>query len=151
MTYDLHANNQVLSTFRMASDWLHLLEQCGAYFTCMTHGARWYTLFDERMSTHHHDSSDDGTSESVDDKYPAIICNCGFEVTDEEAKVMARIARNYAAIQHSLPDPTEEEQNTPITTPEHWRPFPKKIRGDWVENYERFAEWAEKSQGFKVY
>jgi hypothetical protein len=150
MSYDLHPNNQGLPSFCMASDWLHLLEQCGAYFACVHKDARWYAVFDERMSTHYH-HDDDGAPEPMTDNYPAIICNCGFEVTDEEAKVMARIARNYAAIQRSLPDPTEEEQNTPITTPDHLRPFPKKIRGDWVENYERFAEWAEKSQGFKVY
>lgn len=38
------------------------------------------------------------------DKYPLLLSNDGFAVTDEEAKIMARIARNYVTIQRTLPD-----------------------------------------------
>jgi hypothetical protein len=153
MGHDLYPNNEALPHFPMGLAWSFLLEQCGAYFTCVSHGARWYSLWDERMSTHHHATDDDteGRKDVVDTTYPAIICNCGFEVTEEEAKVMARIARNYAAIQRTLPELTEEERDQPITTPDYLRPFPQSIRRDWVEMYEQFAEWAEQSQGFKVH
>jgi hypothetical protein len=151
MVYDLSPNNKELKVFRL-SGWAHLLEQCGAYFSCMSQGARWYMLRDERMTTHYHDINDDGEAELIrDSDYPAIICNCGFEVTEEEAKVLARIARNYAAIQRTLPALTEEERGMPITTPSYLRPFPQPIRDDWVENFEQFAEWAEQSQGFKIF
>jgi hypothetical protein len=145
----LRAKNKDLPTFRLSS-LPHLLEQCGAYFTCVSQGARWYTIFDERMSTHHHMNDKDETETVIDKNYPAILCGCGFEVTAEEAHVLARIARNYAAIQRTLPDPTEEEKNAPITVPRYMLPFPQKIRSDWVEQYERFAEWAEQSDGFTV-
>lgn len=154
MVYDLHANNQDLKPFRMGSDWLHLLAQCGSYFTCIYSGARWYTIFDERMTTHYHyspDDDDEGERVPMRDNYPAIICNCGFEVTAEEAKVMARIARNYAAIQRTVPEMTDEEYDRSVSTPHYLRPFPLPIRRDWVERYEQFAEWAEQSRGFKVF
>jgi hypothetical protein len=153
MGYACIANNKEIETFVMGAFlWPHLLEQCGSYFTCITRGARWYTVFDERMSTHfHHDDDDEVRKPVVDRQYPAIICNCGFEVTEEEARVMARIARNYVAIQETLKEPTEEELNAPITTPDYLRPFPLYVRRDWVERYKQFAEWAEQSQGFKIY
>lgn len=153
MVYDLEANNKDLKPFRMAGDWLHLLAQCGSYFTCIHSGARWYMMFDERMTTHYHPSDDDeaGRIQVIDKSYPAIICNCGFEVTEEEAKVLARIARNYAAIQRTLAEPTESEQDRYDAMPDYLRSFPKYIRRDWVERYEEFAEWAEQSRGFKVF
>jgi hypothetical protein len=150
MGHDLVANNKELEGLHMAGAWLHLLGQCGAYFPYLTQGARWYALFDERMTTHYH-SDDDDQRVATYQEYPAIICNCGFEITEEEARVLARIARNYAAIQKTLSEPSEEEENQPITVPDYLRPFPRYIRRDWVELYERFAEWAEQSQGFKIY
>src|SRR5258708_30018815 len=139
MSYHLIPNNKELQLFRLAS-LPHLLEQCGAYFTCISKSARWYTLWDERMSTHYHENDKGEREQVIDQHYPAIICQCGFEVTEEEAKVMARIARNYAAIQHTLEEPSEGERNQPITTPDFLKPFPTYIRRDWVENYELFAD-----------
>lgn len=148
MSHDLEPQNKEIGWLHLTS-WMHLIEQCGSYFTCISRGARWYMVFDERMTTHYHDVNDDGAREKVTDKeYPAIFCNCGFEVTEEEAKVMACIARNYAAIQRTLDEPTEE---IPFDEPEYKRPFPQYIRRDWVEQFEKFAKWAEQSQGFKVY
>lgn len=149
MAHDLYANNKELESFHMAGSWTHLLEQCGAYFTCMLRGARWYMLYDERMTTHTHYTENDEREQVIDQEYPTLLCNCGgFEVTPEETHVLARIARNYATIQRSIPDQTEEERDR---IPEYMRPFPIKIREDWVEQYEQFAEWAEQSQGFKVH
>ncbi len=147
MGYDLKPNNKELKPFHFPG-YLHLLEQCGAYFTCIFQGARWYSLWDERMSMHRHVNEDDEL-EQVVDQYPSIICNCGgFDVTEEETKVMARIARNYAAIQRTVEPSTEDDT---IFEPQYLRPFPKYIRRDWVDQYEQFAEWAEQSQGFKIF
>ncbi len=137
MGHDLYAHNKDLKPFRMGLAWLHLLEQCGSYFTYISKGARWY-IYDERKSV-------------IDKQYPAIICNCRFEITEEEAKVLARIAQNYAAIQRTVGEPSEEELNAPITTPDSLKPFPGKVRQDWIELFVHFAEWAEQSQGFKVH
>lgn len=154
MGHDLYANNKSLEPLHMGSAWIHLLEQCGTYFPFVSQGARWYMPYDQRMTTHFHEPEGDANGERapvIDKHYPAIICNCGFEITEEEAKVLARIARNYAAIQRTLKEPPEEELNVPITTPNYLKPFPKYIRRDWVELYEQFAEWAEQSNGFKVH
>ncbi len=151
MGHDLYANNKELSPLHMAGAWLHLLEQCGSYFTYVSHGARWYMVFDERMTTHYHSNEDDERETVTDTNYPAIICNCGFEITEEEAKVVARIARNYASMQRTLKEPTEEELDQPFDTPDYLKPFPRYIHRDWVDLYEEFASWAEKSQGFKIH
>lgn len=148
MGYDLHANNKKLPTMHMGLSWIYLLEQCGSYFTCVHGGARWYMIFDERMTTHYHVDDDDKPAQVVDQSYPAILCNCGFKVTAEEARVLARIARNYAAIQRTLLEPTEQDQS--IALPDYRKPFPQWIRRDWVDLYEQFAEWAEQSRGFRV-
>lgn len=154
MGHDLYPNNEKLEKFHMGLAWSHLLEQCGSYFTYVSLGARWYMVHDERMTTHFHDldEKEDGERAPVIDKqYPAIICNCGFEITEEEARVLARIARNYAAIQRTVEEPSEEDLNIPISTPDYLKPFPRYIRRDWVELFEQFAKWAEQSNGFKVY
>lgn len=151
MAYDLKPNNTELAWFRLGS-LPHLLEQCGAYFTCMQHGARWYTVWDERMSRHYHENAEGEREWVMLRDYPAILCQCGgFEVTEEEARVLARIARNYAAIQRTLDEPSEEEKIQPIDTPDFLKPFPQWMRRDWIQQYEDFADWAEQSQGFKIY
>lgn len=152
MGYDLHANNPTLPPFHMGMAWTYLLEQSGAYFPCVSQGARWYMLFDERMTMHFHDTNDDGERQQViDQSYPAILCNCGFAVTEEESRVLARIARNTVAIQHTLMEPTQAEYERSFHQPAYQQPFPCWIRRDWVECFERFAEWAEQSHGFKVF
>jgi 23S rRNA C2498 (ribose-2'-O)-methylase RlmM len=152
MSDDLHANNPDLPSFHMSMGiWPHLLEQSGAYFTCLIKGARWYTLHDERMTTHYHLNEDDQV-EKIVAEYPAILCQCGsFEVTEEEAKVLARIARNYAAIQRTLKEPPEEEWGKLMMMPAYERPVVSWIRRDWVDIYENFAEWAEQSRGFTIH
>jgi hypothetical protein len=49
---------------------------------------------------------------------------------------MARIARNFAAVQRSLPD----DSNWPV-----------KIRGAVTDKIAAFADWAEKADGFKIW
>jgi hypothetical protein len=149
MSNKLYANNPKLEPFRLCS-WYHLLEQCGCYFTCISKGARWYAIFDERMSTHYHANENEEVEKITEIDYPAMLCNCGFEIVEEEAKVIARIARNYAAIQRTLPEETDEEYLQLSGKPDYLRPFPRYIRRDWVENFEQFADWAEQSQGFKL-
>lgn len=67
------------------------------------------------------------------DDYPRLISNDGFRVTAEEARIIARIAGNYCAYQRLL-SPGDEG----------------KIREDFVEKFERFAEWLPKSRGFTI-
>jgi hypothetical protein len=147
MAYDLYANNTELSHFH-TQGWTHLLAQFGTYFPFITQGAQWYALFDGRMDIHHHPTEPE--SDVVIEPYPSILCNCGgFEATEEEAKVLARMARNYVSIQRTL---DETHRLDPMDNiPYYLRKFPQKIRSDWVDNYEQFADWAEQSQGFKIY
>jgi hypothetical protein len=144
MSYDLYANNTELPRFH-TQGWTHLLPQFGTYFPFTTSGATWYALFDGRMGVHNHP-----TEPENEEQYPSIICTCGgFEATEEEAKVMPRMARNYVAIQRTL---DETHRLDPLDAiPYYLRKFPQKIRNDWVDNYEQFADWAEASRGFKIY
>jgi len=109
----------------------------------------------------------------VDDRMPAgddsprLTSNDGMRVTAEEAKMMARMARNYVLIQRSLPEEnasgslidkgsiTRDDLMRTLTSAltgsnpdEKW---PQKIRSDFVDKFEQFAEWAERSGGFAIY
>lgn len=155
MGYDFTPNNATAGEFHLgAFSWPVLLDACGYFFAAIHHGPQWYCVWgrDERMGDH----------------YPRILSNDGFEVTGEEAKIMARIARNYVAIQRSLPEEnrgiginsqakgfTKEDVLNMLARGMHDEPYnaiwPLKIRDDFVDKFEAFAEWAEKSDGFKIY
>lgn len=60
-------------------------------------------------------------------EFPMIMTNDGFKVTAAEAKVMARCARNYADLRE-----------------DNWRE-------DFVEKFRDFADWAERSGGFRIW
>jgi hypothetical protein len=137
MGYDLHANNQELDSFHFgAFSWIHLLEQCGTYFVCLNQGPKWYCVFeaDERMGT----------------DYPELISNDGFPVTSEEAHVLARIARNYVAVQNTLGDDAKLDDSD-FMKPAVMQVWPRKYREDWNDLFIRFAEWADKSDGFQIH
>lgn len=121
--YRFVPNNKEADDFTMSAfHWPLILDQCGTYFIALSHGSRWFYVqgVDDRMG-----ESEEG---------PAIIMNSGFPVTEEEAKVLARIVRNYAIIQRT--EGTEE-----------WIPRLKHVLIDAIE---AFAEWAEKSGGFQI-
>lgn len=127
MTYDLRPNNTEIQSFKMSGfHWPLILEQCGTYFAAVFHKARFFYVsgIDDRMG-----DSEDG---------PAILLNDGFSVTEEEAKVLARITRNYIAIQRDL-DPNQPD------------PIMPALKINLLNLLEEFAEWSEQSQGFKVY
>jgi hypothetical protein len=79
-----------------------LLEACGYLFGCIHYGAQWRCLGAETDYRLWGDNPD-----GSDTPYPAIMGG-EFEVTEEEAQIMARIAKNFAAMQHMLP----EEKNS---------------------------------------
>ena len=136
MGYDLQPRNKELEQFYLrAFSFPVLLVICGYLWPCINRGPKWCCVFgvDERMPK--------GQTS------PTLITNDGFRVTAEEARIMARMTRNFVAIQRSLPDQEEQGMST-LGYLEHW---PRKIRDDWVDRFEAFAEWAEQSQGFKIW
>jgi hypothetical protein len=126
MGYDLKPKNEKEETFRFgAFSFPVLLEACGYLFSCVQVGAKWCYA--------------PGVDPRMGDTYPRLMTNDGFPVTAEEAKIMARMARNFMAIQRSLPDNQAEHEK------------PMKIRKDFVDKFERFAEWADRSDGFEIW
>lgn len=125
MGYDLRAKKEGVEDFNIgAFSFPVLIEACGYLFPCISIGARYCYVpgVDPRI-----------------EHGPTLITNDGFPVTEEEAKIMARIARNYVAIQRNLPDDQRDHEQ------------PMKIRKDFVDKFERFAEWADKSGGFEIW
>lgn len=134
--------------------WGPLLEACGYLWPLAQKGGQWYCVFgvDQRLGT----------------DYPLLLSNDGFTVTAEEAKIMARCARNFVAVQRSLPVPDPESRPV-VDRPEgidreglvkllHRTvsggsddPWPRKLRDDFIDKYEHFADWADKSGGFEVW
>jgi hypothetical protein len=134
MGYDFRPKKKDAGDFYLgAFSWPVLVEQFGCMFPFMQK-IKWYCVFgiDERMP--------------ATDTYPRIISNDGFKVRNDEAKMMAQMARNYVAIQRSLP----EQPEIPFNTPDELKPWPRKIRTDFVDQFEKFADWAEKSGGFSI-
>jgi hypothetical protein len=153
MGYDLAPKNEAAGDFHFgAFSFPVLLEACGYLFSSIHRGGQWYCAF--------------GGDPRMGESYPLILSNDGFAVTDEEAKIMARIARNLVLIQRTLPDENlgkgmdskpsfnrEDVEALLIAAmhdrkPETW---PLKIRPDFVDKFEKFAEWAEQSGGFEIW
>lgn len=134
MGYDLKASNKAVGWFHFgAFSWLTFTENLGYLFPVIQKSAQWYCVWgaDERMP--------------VGDTYPRLIGNDGMRITADEARTMARMARNYVAVQRSL---TPETQGTDCLGNPKW---PQKTREDFVDKIEAFAEWAEKSRGFTIH
>lgn len=155
MGYDLTAKNSAAGGFHFgAFSFPVVLEVCNYLFPVVHGGGRWYAVFgvDPRMPR--------------GDTYPAVLSNDGFEVTAEEARIMARFCRNFVAVQRSLPDENrpddmrgKAEFNRDDVVALMQRamhgtdpgPWPVKIRADFIDTIERFVEWAEKSEGFAIH
>ena len=154
MSYDLRAANTDIDDFTLgAFSFPVLLEACGYLFPCIHNGGRWYCVFgaDPRMPK--------GC------KYPALLSNDGFKVTADEAKIMARIARNLVEVQRSLPDDnaTNDMRSKSTFTKDDLHilmnamhgngpePWPVKIRTDFTDKFQAFAEWADLSGGFEIW
>lgn len=122
MGYDLKPIKRDTEDFHFGAwSWPVLVEACGYLFACVSIGARYCYQpdADERFKAG-----------------PTLITNDGIKITATEAKLMARVARNFVAIQRGLPDDSDA---------------PKKIRTDFVDRFEAFAGWAEKSGGFRIW
>jgi len=123
MGYDLEPNNKNLDTFHFgAFSWPILLEACGYLYPAVQKRVQWEMA---------------GNAGDIDKRfknceYPPILSNDGFYVTTEEAKIMARMAENFVAIESGKPDG-------------------KRIRDDFLSKFEQFAKWAKQSGGFKIW
>lgn len=159
MSYDLRPAKRGVEEFRFgAFSFPILLAACGALWPCLHNGGQWFCAFgvDPRMPQ--------------GDDYPRILSNDGFKVTAEEARIMARVARNVVAIQRLLPDPTPEElagagwtRKTSFKREDVEQllmramsdakpgPWPVKIRTDFTDLFEKFADWADRSNGFAIW
>lgn len=153
MGYDFRAKNDDAGDFHLgAFSFPILLEACGYLFSAIQSGGRWYCAF--------------GSDPRMGDSYPLIISNDGFEVTADEAKIMARIARNFVLIQRTLPDENATEGMESKAEfkrddvmklmqeamhPGSRKKWPVKIRPDFIDKFEKFANWMEKSGGFEIW
>jgi hypothetical protein len=139
MGYDLIARNKKIDSFYFgAFSFPVLLDACGYLFPCIHNEGKWYCVFgvDDRFPREH--------------TYPAILCNDGFRVTSEEAHIMARMARNLVVIQRELAKEQLESPKQKSMLDIDEERWPMAVRSDFVDKFERFAEWAEKSGGFSI-
>jgi hypothetical protein len=125
--YDLVPENPDAGGFHFSA-WTFpvLLEACGYLYTCVQRGPRWHAVFgpDPRMGP-------------PGSRYPRLISNDGFPVSDEEARIMARVASNFVLL--NRPDP-----GTNIEPVQH-------IRADFLDRFEAFSQWAENCGGFAIW
>lgn len=83
----------------------------------------------------------------------SLSYNDGARVSAKEAKEMAKLARWIAEYQENLYNifMREPEEKRKLMEADHHRLYTLPVRRDWVERLRDFADWAEKSGGFRVY
>jgi hypothetical protein len=139
MAYDFTPRKSEAGDFRLgAFVWTTLVEMAFGYlFPCQMKGAKyiygWET--DKRFKKEHN--------------YPILISNSYMRVTSTEAKLMARMTRNFVSINRTLDD-SHYNEGVAFDAPDWERKWPQKLREDWLDEFEKFADWAEKSGGFKI-
>lgn len=85
------------------------------------------------------------------------VSNDGYKVSSWEAKMMARVARGYVSVQRFVNE--EWEQLSEETVKEYeqanerhsFKVYRAKMHEDHLIWLEKFAEFAEKSKGFKIH
>jgi hypothetical protein len=121
MGFDLHATKRGVEDFHLgAFSWPVLLEACGYLFPCVNGQGQYCCPVDDK-------------------KWIQIGTNDGFKIGPTDAKLMARVARNFVKIQRTLPPDDRDNK------------WPMRIRTDFVDRFDAFADWAEKSGGFKIW
>jgi hypothetical protein len=156
MPYDLKPNREEAGVHTIgAFSFTHVLGACNHLFPIINERGRWYRVLgvDDRF---------------VNPNYPEIMMVEGFPVTDEEARIMARLVRNWVAIQRSLPEEHRgggllNQSAEPINrermmaalkqalSGQTEEPWPIKVRDDFTDKAEAFAAWAATSGGFRIY
>lgn len=133
MGYVFSPNNRELDDFSMGAFlWPILMESFGYLFPEISRDGRYFYLKDGNGDRRYCDGKTLGG-------------NGGFEVSAYEAVVMARMARNYSAIQRELPE-SNDADNFPFIMPA----WPRKISPDYTARIDQFANWAERSGGFTI-
>lgn len=121
MGFDLTPKKKGVEDFHFgAFSWPVLLEACGYLFPSITGEGKY-------------------CCPNTQKDWVQIGTNDGFSIGATDAKLMARVARNFVAIQRTL-GPEAEKLG-----------WPRPIRTDFVDRFEAFADWAEKSGGFKIW
>lgn len=78
--------------------------------------------------------------------------NDGARVSAKEAKDMAKMARWIAAKQRAMTQSFESRsaEEQAAMREDRFKIYTLPVRQDWVEQLDKFADWAEKSGGFRV-
>jgi hypothetical protein len=83
------------------------------------------------------------------------VSNDGYRVTAEDAKMMARIARGYVSVKEFVNKQWEtlsiEEKERAKEITHNGKPiYTPETSQQWLSKLIEFAEFAEKSKGFKI-
>jgi hypothetical protein len=126
MGFDLYAESKDGGDFHFnAFAWPRVLGACGYLFPYVSRGGIWF----------HAPDADPLVTEKDPYGYRLLGSNDDFRVSAADARLMARCARNYAALND--PQRAEDARPDPATA-------------EWVGKMAAFAEWAEASGGFSV-
>lgn len=133
MSYHLEPVNDIGV---LKAQWGQIMEYCPYVFPCAFERGQWWCVFgaDERMP---------------EPSYCPPLANRGFPVTDEEARIIAHLLRNWLEVQLSLPDEHLWPANY-MNIPDYMRKWPRKyaLAEAVVRDLREFVGWAERSGGF---
>ena len=92
----------------------------------------------------------------IPDKKGASPCsNDGFHVTSKQAKIMAHVTRGLVSVERGKVEEWERMSEEERKQMEDWNVtrsiYNLPVRSDFIDKAEKFADWAEKSGGFRIY
>jgi hypothetical protein len=125
MGFDLTAVNDGSAFHFSAFTWPRVLEATGYLFPYVSRGAQWF----------HAPDADPLVTDDDEFGYRLMGSNDDFEVSDEDARLIARCCRNFVAL--NAPDRADDE-------------CPDPLREDLRVRIRDFADWAEASGGFTI-
>lgn len=158
MSYDLRPVNEEAGVFQFGGfSWAVVVQSWGFLFPYQTRDGKYFAveMDEDRQIKVWNEETDDGWIEDTT-RLPLVDSNDGFMVNADECPFIARCARNLAAWQRAVN--TNEEVLKEVAEyekPEYVRlgmkAWPKPMREDWIEKFEAFADWVERSGGFAIH
>lgn len=130
MSYTLRAKNKEVEDFDIGwVSWMGLLRDTGAGFA-IYYGQGIFA----------------GSYYYVDGNCGSPMSNDGYKVSSRESKIMATCVKGYIFIAKAINKEIEEKRER-LDSFE----LSKEIPISTIQKFEKFAEFAEKSKGFRIY
>ena len=140
MSYDLHARNKEIESIRFgAFSWPQMVKDTGMGYILNCGEGKFFAEYVYAKGNN-----------------GSPLSNDGYKVSSSEAKMMAKIARGYVFVKKFInqkwDELSENERKTDLEVKGHdgLPLYNKPINEEFLKSLEKFADFAEKSNGFRI-